>query len=51
MIWRLPQQGGNDEEAFYGRGNFIGILKKAEARIKVAEVCRTYGISEATYYN
>ena len=29
----------------------IGILKEAEAGMKVAEVCRTYGISEATYYN
>ena len=29
----------------------IGILKEAEAGLKVAEVCRTYGISEATYYN
>jgi putative transposase len=27
----------------------IGILKEAEAGMKVAEVCRTYGISEATY--
>jgi len=29
----------------------IGILKEAEAGMKVAEVCRKYGISEATYYN
>jgi putative transposase len=29
----------------------IRILKEAEAGMKVAEVCRTYGISEATYYN
>jgi putative transposase len=29
----------------------IGILKEAEAGMKIAEVCRTYGISEATYYN
>ncbi len=29
----------------------IGILKEAEAGMKVCEVCRTYGISEATYYN
>jgi len=29
----------------------IGILKEAEAGMKVSEVCRTYGISEATYYN
>ncbi len=29
----------------------IGILKETEAGMKVAEVCRKYGISEATYYN
>ena len=29
----------------------IGILKEAEAGIKVAEVCRKHGISDATYYN
>jgi putative transposase len=29
----------------------IGILKEAEAGLKVAELCRKYGISDATYYN
>jgi len=29
----------------------IGILKEAEAGMKVAEVCCKYSISEATYYN
>lgn len=29
----------------------IGVLKEAEAGTKVAEVCRKYGISDATYYN
>ena len=29
----------------------IGILKEAEAGMKAAEVCRKYGISDATYYN
>jgi putative transposase len=29
----------------------IGILKEAEAGMKVAELCRKYGISDATYYN
>lgn len=28
----------------------IGILKEAEAGLKPAELCRKYGISEATYY-
>ena len=29
----------------------IGVLKEAEAGLKVAELCRKYGISDATYYN
>ena len=37
------------------RGQFteeqiIGILKEAEAGQKVGEICRKYGVSEATYY-
>ncbi|MGC8074220.1 transposase, partial [Salmonella enterica] len=27
----------------------IGVLKEAEAGMKVAEVCRKHGISDATY--
>lgn len=29
----------------------IGVLKEAEAGMKVAELCSKYGISDATYYN
>lgn len=29
----------------------IGVLKEAEAGMKVAEVCRKHGISDAAYYN
>jgi putative transposase len=29
----------------------IGVLKEAEAGIAVAELCRKYGISDATFYN
>lgn len=29
----------------------IGVLKEAEAGMKVADVCRKHGISDATYYN
>ena len=29
----------------------IGVLKEVEIGMKVAEVCRRHGISEATYYN
>jgi putative transposase len=29
----------------------IGVLKEAETGVKVAEICRKHGISDATYYN
>jgi len=29
----------------------IGVLKEGEAGMKPAELCRKYGISEATWYN
>jgi len=29
----------------------IGVLKEAEAGMKVFELCRKHGISEPTYYN
>lgn len=29
----------------------IGVLNEAEAGMKVADICRKYGISDATYYN
>ena len=38
------------------RGRFseeqiIGVLKEAEGRAKVGELCRRHGISDATFYN
>ena len=29
----------------------IGILKQAQAGVKVADLCRMHGISDATFYN
>ena len=29
----------------------IGVLKEADTGAKIAELCRKYGISDATYYN
>ncbi len=29
----------------------IGVLKEQEAGVKAADLCRKYGISEATFYN
>jgi putative transposase len=35
----------------FTEAQIIGILKEAEAGMKVADVCRKHGISDATYYN
>ena len=35
----------------YAEEQIIGMLKEGEAGAKVAELCRTHGVSEATYYN
>ena len=35
----------------YTEEQIIAVLKEGEAGAKVAELCRKYGMSEATYYN
>ena len=35
----------------YSEEQIIGVLKEAEAGIPITELCRKYGISDATYYN
>lgn len=35
----------------YSEDQIIGILKEAEAGLSIIELCRKYGISDATYYN
>jgi len=35
----------------YTEEQIIGILKEAEAGMPVGELCRTYGMSDATFYN
>ena len=35
----------------YKEEQIVGILKEVEAEITVSEICRKYGISDATYYN
>jgi len=34
----------------YGEEQIIGILKEHEAGLSAAEICRKYGISDATFY-
>lgn len=35
----------------FSETQIVGILKEADAGLKVTEICRKYGISDATYYN
>ena len=35
----------------FSESQIVSILKEADAGMKVDEICRTYGISNATYYN
>jgi putative transposase len=35
----------------FSEERIIGILKQAEAGVKVAELVRKHGVSEATFYN
>jgi putative transposase len=35
----------------YSEEQIIRVLKEAEAGIAITELCRKYGISDATYYN
>lgn len=35
----------------FSESQIIGILKEQEQGVKVSELCRRHGISEATFYN
>lgn len=35
----------------FSETQIVGILKEADAGMQVKEICRKYGISDATYYN
>ena len=35
----------------YNEEQIIAVLKEAEAGAKVSDLCRKYGMSDATYYN
>ena len=35
----------------FSEEQIVGVLKEVEAGAKVIDVCRKYGISDATYYN
>ena len=39
------------KKARFTEPQIIGILKETDAGIPVKEICRKYGISDATYYN
>ena len=38
------------KQSRYSESRIVGILKEADAGVMVKEICRKYGISDATYY-
>jgi putative transposase len=40
-----------DEKTRYSEHQIIKVLKEVEGSRNVKDICREYGISEATYYN
>ena len=47
---RMPEEGSGESRAVH-RGRGHAVLKEAEAGARVSDLCRTYGMSDATYYN
>ncbi len=39
------------KQSRFSESQIVGILKEADAGLQVKEICRKYGISDATYYN
>lgn len=39
------------KKARFTETQIVGILNKAEAGMKVKDLCRKHGVSDATYYN
>ena len=35
----------------FSEAQIVSILKEAQSGVKIIDVCRKYGISDATYYN
>jgi putative transposase len=49
--YHAPRLGGLAPESRFSEEKIIAVLKQAEAGVKVSELVRKLGISEATFYN
>jgi putative transposase len=47
----LQDKGADIMKKRFNETQIIGILKEQEAGCKVADICRSQGISDATFYN
>lgn len=50
-LFGILKLGGIYKRSRFSETQIVGILKEADVGLKVMEICRKYGISDATYYN
>ena len=46
----MTEEEGTDAQSRYSEAQIVGILKEHQAGLGAAELCRKYGISDATFY-
>jgi putative transposase len=50
-VYQFPNQEIDMKSKRFTEEQIIGILKQAQAGMKIVDLCRMHGISDATFYN